>query len=279
MNMKRKGLKVCAAAFAVLVLLPQASAAAAAAQRRDAPTEQEAREARELARVFTERLLKTRDLSSIVRELYVADFMRRQLEELEKSRGGAAPDGFMLDGIPALSFKRALLAHPESEHWTRLYVAAHTFLHFGLLSAFSKGGPPDVSEQGVRAMYPPEAVRLLGTNPTLANFLVKRGDYVDVSTLEELRAVTETLEEAVRLTRAHLDKSLPLKLDKLEAVLAELRRDPQALPVETFPVEEGSMGFPPGTRFTSVLTPIGLNLVATRHDGKLKVVMSHLPAE
>ena len=54
----------------------------------------------ELALLFTERLLKERDLSSIVRELYVADFMRRQLEELKKSRGGAAPDDFMLDGIP-----------------------------------------------------------------------------------------------------------------------------------------------------------------------------------
>lgn len=277
--MKRKGLKVCAAAFAVLVLLPQAGVAAAAAQRRDAPTEQEAREARELALVFTERLLKERDLSSIVRELYVEDFMRRQLEELKKSRGGAAPDDFMLDGIPALSFKRALLAHPENEHWARLYVAAHTFLHFGMLSAFSKGGPPDVSEQGVHAMCPPEAVRLLAANPTLANFLVKRGDYVDVSTLEELRAVTETLEEAVRLTRAHLDKNLPLKLPKLEAALAELRRNPQALPVEPFPVEGSFMGFPAGTRFTGVITPIGLNLVVTRHDGRLKIVMSHLSAK
>ena len=276
--MKQKSLKVCVAALAVLVLLPQARVAATPRQR-DAATEQEAREARELALVFTERLLKTRDLSSIVRELYVEDFMRRQLEELSVSRGGGEPDDFMLDGIPALSFKRALLAHPEHEYWTRLYVAAHTFLHFGMLSALSKDGPPDVSEQGVRAMYPPEAVRLLGTNPTLANFLVKRGDYVDVSTLEELRAVTETLEEAVRLTRAHLDKHLPLKLPKLEAALAELRREPQALPVEPFPVEGGFMGFPPGTRFTSVLTPIGLNLVAARHDGKLKIVMSHLPAK
>lgn len=278
MNVKRKGLEVCAAAFAVMVLLPQASVAAAT-QGRDAPTEQEAHEARELALVFTERLLKTRDLSSIVRELYVADFMRRQLEESKKSRGGAAPDDFMLDGIPALSFKRALLAHPQNEYWTRLYVAAHTFLHFGMLSAFSEGGPPDVSEQGVRAMYPPEAVRLLAANPTLANFLVKRGDYVDVGTLEELRAVTETLEEAVRLTRAHLDKSLPLELAKLEAALAELRRNPQALPVEPFPVEGSFMDFPAGTRFTSALTPIGLNLVAARHDGKLKIVMSHLSAK
>ena len=276
--MKRKGLRFCAAALVALLMLP-AARAAAPVQRRDAPTEQEAREARELALAFTERLLKTRDLSSIVRELYVEDFMRRHLEELSVSRGGSEPDDFMLDGIPALSFKRALLAHPENEHWTRLYVAAHTFLHFGMLSAFSKGGPPDASEQGVRAMYPPEAVRLLAANPTLANFLFKRGDYVDVSTPEELRAVTETLEEAVRLTRAHLDKSLPLKLPKLEAALAELRREPRALPVEPFPVEGGFMGFPAGTRFTSVLTPIGLNLVATRHDGKLKVVMSHLPAK
>jgi hypothetical protein len=41
----------------------------------------EAREARELAAVFSERLLRARDLAPLVREMYVGDFARRYVEQ------------------------------------------------------------------------------------------------------------------------------------------------------------------------------------------------------
>lgn len=65
-----------------LVLLPyQAHAVPAPAAQVMAglPTEQEAREARQVAAAFITRILKTRDIATL-KDMYVADFIRRPLE-------------------------------------------------------------------------------------------------------------------------------------------------------------------------------------------------------
>lgn len=249
-----------------------------AAQARPGLTAEEAKRARAVAAEFSERLLRARDLAPVVREMFVADFARRYVAEQGKRHGGGGD--FMFDGIPALQFRRELAAaHAESELWPRFYVAANDLLHYGFLTFMAKGGPkPNALEQELRRVYPAEVFELFARRPTLANFFVKRGDYVAVDTLEELRETTETLERAARLTREQLDRNVPLKPEKLDANMGELRRMADRLPVE--PLDTGGesfLGYPAGTRLLKVVTPVGLMLILAPDGDKLKVVWASTP--
>jgi hypothetical protein len=113
--------KVLRVAVSAQMLLAPAQflvrAGALAAQARPGVTAEEARRARAAAVEFTERLLRARDLKPVVGEMFVADFARRHVAQ-EASRGGGRGD-FMFEGVPALQFRRALLAHAERASFGR----------------------------------------------------------------------------------------------------------------------------------------------------------------
>jgi hypothetical protein len=127
----------------------------------------------------------------------------------------------------------------------------------------AKGAPSaDSLEEGLREVYPPAVFEMFAARPTLANFFVKRGDYVAVGTLEELREMVETLERAAALTREQLDRRLPLKPEKLDANMEELRQAADSFEVETLQTADAEfMGYPAGTRLLRVLSPVGLVLI------------------
>ena len=238
----------------------------------------DARRARAAAAAFAERLLRSRDLGAVVREMYVSDFARRYVEQQSGRAVQGPPRDFMFEGIPSLRFSPALLARPESELWPRLYVAANNLHHYGFLSFMARGGPsPGRLEQEVRDVYPRGVAELFDKNPSLANFLVRKGDYVPVGTTEELRDVVTRLEEAARLTRAALDSRLPLKEEKLERSLGELRRVTESMEVRELQTGgRAFMGYPAGARFFRVLTPVGLDLLLVREGEAMKVVWAHM---
>lgn len=268
------------------LLLAQFAMPARAAQAgRGGVTKEEERAARETAAAFTRRLIETHDFTPVVRELYAGDFMARYLKNELDAGPHSESVSFMLDGVPTLSFKEPLAVRGDSEYWPRLYVAAQTFLHFGFLSLLSRkslkeafGEQATFDPKDMLDVYPPEAVRVLDGNPTLANFLLKKGRPVDVKTIDDLRAVTVTLEEAVRLTRARLDERLA-KGTHLAENLRMMEEASARTQVELLPAGAGFLGYPEGTRFFKVLTPVFYNLILVKDGGALKVVWASVPSD
>jgi hypothetical protein len=269
-------------ALLLTVLLTQAASPALARQAgRAAVTKEEEREARAVAAAFTNKLIETHDFGPVVSELYVKDFMPRYLKRESDWTVRAETTTFMVEGVPALFFKNTLAARADSEYWPRFYVAAQTFQHFSFLSLYSKkslkelGEEDGLDERDILDVYPPEVVKLLDGNPTLANFLVKKGRPVDVETVDDLRAVTLTLEEAVRLTRQHLDEHLS-KGTRLAENLQMMKAAAAQTEVELLTDEE-FMGYPKGTRFLKVFAPIGYDLILVKDGGAMKIVWATVP--
>lgn len=272
--MKRELLRVFLICALVLTFVsPRAAEAKGAGGR---VTKEEKAEAREVAAAFTNRWFVTHDLSAVVDELYVSDYMQRYIRSQYDAEERPPVSPFMLDGVPSLSFSRRLAAHADDELWPRLFIAASNFMHYGLVSTFSRkaveemSDPEKVEEGDLFAAYPPEALKVLDANPVLANFMEKEGEQVDVKTLEELRAATEGMEEAVRLTRASLASRVPAT-DTLEHNLALMRLLPARSDVSL--VEDAKeFGYPEGTRLFKVFAPPVYDLLLVREGAKMKIV-------
>ena len=272
--MKRELLRVVLVCALILTFVSPRALAAQDARGR--VTKQEEAEAREVAAAFFDRFFETHDFATVVGELYVSDYMARYVKNRHDAEGRAPDSTFMLEGVPSLSFGSRLAAHADDRLWPRLFVAANNFMHYGLASTLSRktieemSDPEKMNEADMFAAYPPEAVKVLDANPVLANFLKKEGEQVDVKTLAELRAVTEGMEEAERLTRASFGARAPAT-EKLEHNLAMLRTLPARSDVSLVTGAD-AFGYPEGTRLFKVFAPPAYNLILVRESGKMKIV-------
>jgi len=248
----------------------------AARDARGRVTKEEEAEAREVAAAFFNRFFETHDFATVVDELYVSDYVSRYVKGQHDGKRRETDSTFMLEGIPSLSFSRRLAAHADDELWPRLFVAANNVMHYGFVSTLSRktveemGDPEKFEESDMLAAYPPEALKVFDANPVLANFIEKKGDEVDVKTLEELRAVTEGMEEAERLTRARFAERVPAT-GKLEHNLSMLRALPANEDVSLVAGAE-EFGYPEGTRLFKVFAPFCYDLILVREGEKLKIV-------
>lgn len=262
---------VCTLALAFV-----APSAPAAQDARSRVTKEEEAEARGVAAAFLNRFFETHDFASVAGELYVSDYMPRHISSQQAAGRRATDSTFMLEGVPSLSFSRRLAAHADDALWPRLFVAANNFIHYGLVSTLSRntveemGDPERVDASDMLAAYPPEALRVLDATPALANFLQKRGEQSDVKTLEELRAVTEGMEAAERLTRAGFAARVPAT-ETLGHNLAMLRALPARSDVSLVAGAE-EFGYPEGTRLFRVFAPPAYDLLLVVEGGKMKVV-------
>lgn len=241
-------------------------------------TKDEAREARKIALEFSERLLKTGDLAPIVKDLYLDDFVERYLRFQTRRTAQHSLSYFDFAGIPAITFKPALLSHPKDELWPRFYIAANDLYYFGLLSIVAKNKSSNLDVDSVKGsdIYPSSVATLLNKNPTLANFIEKKGRYVDVSTPEELRDVTVTLERAVIMMRDYLDKESPLNNARIDENIAEARKDPNSIKLSVDVTEEEFFGVPKGSRIIRTDSPAGFQLMLVKVDTQLKILWANI---
>lgn len=248
-------------------------------------TKEETAEAHSAASVFSKRLEETRDFAPVVREMYAEDFMSHYLKGQARWATGAVEgvpkiETFMLEGVPALHFKVSLAARVEDEHWPRLYAASNDMMHFGFLAYLSKHrlGESDAPGQSggdaeFLEAYPPEVFKVLDSNPVLANFLKSKGREVEVETAEDLRAVTETMEEAARLTRAAARPSSSPLLEENMRLLKSAESKTDVSLVEN----EEAFGYTKGTRLFRVFASAGYELFLLKEGGRMKVAWATFP--
>ena len=220
------------------------------------------REARQVAIEFTTRFLEKTDLNLLVKDLFVSNFIERFKSEKSKDRSlHSATDLYF---VPGLDYNSNLLAEAGPEDWLSFYTAANNFVFFGFVSAIKNSR--DIANIQATEMYPPSVVKLLNTNETLSNMIVRKGKSRAVSSVAEMHTVTAILERAITLMRQELKGQPPLHLDEKEMVKAMQEDDFFKPIVET--VDENFFGLSKGDRVIFINTPIlfRLTLVKARND-------------
>lgn len=239
------------------------------------PTPVEIRQARETSALFMKRLEETGDFSRVVEELFVEDFIWRYVQEQKqslKTSDSSATFSFAL----GLDCKQDLLTQATTQDWQRLYVANYNFFYHVLVSGLNQSANKllkgeELDDDAIEKLLPTEVSSLLDADPILKNLLESKGDAKAIETLEEVRSVSETLEEGLRLLLAsqnsqakHLTKEAKQVLEQFQLTdFSESRLEIS---------DKEAFFYPAGTRMLLVMTPVLLGLKLVEVDGKQKIV-------
>ena len=217
-------------------------------------------EARQVAIEFTTRFLEKTDLNLLVNDLFVTNFIERYNAEKIKTLAPSSPTDLYF--VPGLDYNSRLLAEAGPEDWLRFYTAANNFVFFGFVTGIKNSR--DVANIQPSEMYPSSVIRLLDTNETLSNMIVKKGKSKPVSTVAEMRSVTAILERAAALMRQELKGKPPLHIDE-KAMIDAMQDDFFKPIVETV---DDHFGLSKGERVILINTPIlfRLTLVKTLNN-------------
>ncbi len=267
--------RVASVLIIVCLLLVGGSQPASMAQT-DQPkaTKAEAKEARELALNFTIQFTETQDLTPIIRDFYFSDFVERYKSFKLKDLNTRAVDLYL---APGLEYNSRLLATADAQDWERFYAATNNFLLLGFISAL-KSQSAETANIKPSDLYPSEVIELLHQNSTLANMIVRKGRDKPVGTVAEMRAATATLVQAVTIIRAKQKGRPPLITNKTELATLIMNDDFFEPRVEVLD-ESGFFGFPKGTRFLIMNTPLGLQLMLARDTDRLRIFWTEIIAE
>lgn len=267
-------LKCFNAILVTLVLIINSVSFGLAASKRDTSqvTQVEEREAREVARQFTLQFIRTRDLAPIVKDLYWSDFIERYKQSRLKDLNGNSRDLLLVSG---LDYNSRLLTEGNSEDWKRFYIAANNFLLVGFLVGLKHylDGKTDFK---ITDIYPPSVFALLDNNLNLANMIVRKGSSKAVSSVEEMRNATATLEQAVSVLR---QKERGRPLATIEKKLTKVMTEKEVFIPRLEIADRDFFGFPKGTRIILMNAPIGRLLLLARDGNRLKIFATEILAD
>ena len=225
------------------------------------------RAARQVAIEFTTRFLENTDLNLLVKDLFTSNFIERYKSEKSKDRKRNSSTDLYF--VPGLNYNSNLLAEVGPEDWLRFYTAANNFVFFGFVTAIKNSR--DVTNIQATEMYPPSVIRLLNTNETLSNMIVRKGKSKAVSSVAEMHSVTAILEQAVSLMRQELKGQPPLHIDEKEMIKAMQEDDFFKPIVET--VNDQFFGLSKGERVIFINTPILFRLTLVKaHNNKFEIL-------
>lgn len=228
-------------------------------------TEAEAQEAQELALQFTTRFVETTDLTPLVKELYVSDFIERYKKYLDNPD---TKNALHLYFVPGLEYNSRLLTEASTEEWQRFYIAANNFIFFGFISVMKKH-PDEIENIKPTDIYPASVIKLLSNNPNLADMIEKKGGSQTINSVAEMRNATIILEQAETMMREER-KGKPTPNINRSELIATLKKEFFQPSLEV--MDEEYFGFPKGTRVILINTVLLFQLILVRADGKLKIL-------
>ncbi len=264
---------ICASLIVVGLIIN--SLASAQSVTRDKPqlTKAEEQEARELAIRFTIRFAETKDLTPIIGDLYFSEFVERYKKSKIEDLNANSNDIYF---APGLDYNSRLPTEGDSEDWKRFYIAANSFLLIGFISAMEKFSD-DTTDIKPTDLFPSSVIRLLSKNPNLANMIVRKERPKAVSSVEEMRDATATLEQAVVIMREKQRGKSSAIVDNKK--LVKVMKEDDFFKPYLEVTDEEFFGFPKGTRIMYVKTPVGLNLMLARDGSQLKIFWTDIIAD
>jgi len=258
------------------------------------------------AELFLKRLDETGDFSTVINEMYAEDFIERylqqQIRECEGLNLNSCSDTQFTSG---LVYKRKLLKQATVEDWRRLYIAANNFTYHIIVTGMNKHADDflngrESDDETAGNCIPSKVIELFNKHPILkgafgfddakpeegnpaegtqSGSAEEKSESKSIETPEEMRDVTETLQEGLRLLLEELGDRSPrltesakcalevfrLKLNENEGVMMEPRINV---------ADKEYLGLPPGTRILIAPTPIMCWLAIAQVGGKYKIVQA-----
>lgn len=267
-------MKYLVSSLIIICLLFSGESPAQSIQRTEKPraTKAEEKEARDLAIKFTLVFSETQDLTPIIKDFYFRDFVERYKGFKSKALNTKHVDLYF---APGLEYNSQLLTAADSKDWEGFYVAANNFLLLGFISGL-KVDSSETRDIRVSDLYPSEVVELLHTNPTLANMILRKEPAKAVGTVEEMRAATATLSQAVAMIREKYKGGPPLITNKDD--LTRVIMDDEFFKPRVEVLDENFFSFPKNTRILFINTPVGLQLMLARDAERLRIFWTELIA-
>jgi hypothetical protein len=238
------------------------------------PTPAESKSAQEVAGLFIKRLEETADISRLLGELYVDDFIERYIRQQRKSliKDQAAQAIFF---APGLEYRASLLEQATPDDWRRFYVATYSLIYSGFVMGMNRAAKDllsgkEPSDKILKDIYPPKVVKLFGQHPILKN-LIEMKERKPIATAEEMRSVIATLEQAVTLLRTDEVRKL-YQLTEDSRKIIEMLKQSLTAEASVEVADEEFFGYPQGTQVFYVPTPFMLQLIIVNTGGKYRIV-------
>lgn len=251
----------------------------AASREEEKPTPVETWKALETTNFFMKRLEETGDFSSVIDELYVEDFIWRYVhdKQMETTDSNLSEAFTFAQGV---NCKRNLLTHATTQEWQRLYIATYNFYYQALVICLNKDSNSSLNgqepeDETLEKLLPANVLLLLNRNPILKEVIESKGNSKAIESVEDMREVSETLEEASRLLLAGQDNRMVKLTEESKIALEKLRQTEFAEPALEITKQE-SFGYPAGTRMVLALTPIFFGLKLVEVSGKPKILWAEL---
>lgn len=230
---------------------------------------------KEVANQFIKRLEETADLSLLFSELYASDFIERYIKQQQKNVARDQRASEALFFAPGLEYAPQLLKQATPDEWKRFYVATYNFIYYGFVIGMNRSAKDllsgkEPSSQILKDIYPPKVVKLFGQHPILKNLIEMKQRRL-IETVEEMRSVIATLEQAITLLHAEEAKKLYQLTDDSKKLI-ELLKQPLTAEASVEVVDEEFFGYPQGTRVLYVPTPFMLQLIIVNTDRKYIIV-------
>lgn len=246
----------------------KAKIAISTGQLQSVATEQEAREVDRVVTTFMKRVRETRDFAS-ARELYLNDFLQRQIDA---ERDYIFPERMIssLPFGPSNTLYMPIWSQISYQDWERLYFAYENLIYMRVLYIVTHNSPSDAVRY--RNEYPAEVDALLKGNKILK-------EYKMISSVEELRNIISTLEQAAEILRKLFKKQPPEETQIYkEAVRSYPVSEPQySAGASVYVHPEGRYGFPRRTRFFFLRTkPQLFEMTLVRVDEGMKIVWARV---
>ena len=251
------------------------------------PTAEELKAAREISSRFVQRITETGDIEPLIKEMFVADFMRRYVKErkieerkIETSKDRETHTLF----APGTEYDTVLLDKATDEDWRRFYIATFNFMQYGFtyvfnsetksLAAGKKEDDIDL-ERLTSDMYPPTVIELFGTDPVLRNFVRKQGPPRPIRTVEELRNVNSLLEKALKILYTGSAAVNGKLSETSKIVLKKLIENPDKDSDPSLEVcDDECYGFAKGTRMLNVYAVPSYILLIAKVGSDYKVIFA-----
>ncbi len=267
----------------------------------DGLTEVEMKQAQEAASLFVKLMEETGDFSRVIDEMYAEDFIERYLQEQmrDDEESYSSPTPYF---APGLHYKRDLLKQATIEDWRNIYIATNNFFYHVMVIDMNRSADDylnnrEPEDEIFENIIPPKVIELFNNHPVLKGFIdidkddkpksdepaeETQGDAAEkksapkpIETPEEMRNVTETLREGLRLLLEEQDNHPPKLTDDAKKAIEMIR---QKIPIEaSIRVSDNEyFGFPARVRFLEVPTYPMFMLTLAEVNGKQRIVWAEI---
>jgi hypothetical protein len=262
--------------------------------------------AQEVSDLFMKRLDETGDFSTVIDEMYAEDFIERYLQQqIHESEGLNLNSCSDIELSPGLVYKRKLLKQATVEDWRRLYIAASNFTYHINVADMNKHADDflngrELDDETAGKCIPSKVIELFNNHPILkgafgsddakpeesnptegtqSGSAEEESESKSIETPEEMRDVTETLQEGLRLLFEELGDSSPRLTESAKSALEVFRlkrneNEGGRMEPRINVADKEYLGLPPGTRILIAPTPIMCWLAIAQVGGKYKIVQA-----